>query len=144
MQLDPLDGHGPLYRQLYRALRSAILDGRAKAGMRLPSTRWVAEESGVARNRVVLAYAQLVDEGYASGRVGSGTYVAEELPGPERAASAAAPTDAPAPTVRLSRGARRGRRPSPRSGTTSAAVVRPGGISRTRSGRAWCGAARAS
>ncbi|MEO6026863.1 MAG: PLP-dependent aminotransferase family protein [Candidatus Binatia bacterium] len=107
MQLDPLDGRGPLYRQLYRALRVAILDGRVKAGMRLPSTRWMAEETGVARNRVVLAYAQLVDEGYAFGRIGSGTYVADELPGTERAASAEAATGASAPTLRLSRAARR-------------------------------------
>ncbi len=85
MQLDALDGRGPLYRQLYRVLRRAILDGRAHAGSRLPSTRSVAADTGVARNRVVLAYAQLVDEGYAVGRVGSGTYVAPVLPGTERA-----------------------------------------------------------
>src|SRR5215470_17332899 len=84
MHLDPLDGRGPLYRQLYRSLRRAILDGRVRAGTRLPSTRWMASETGVARNRVVLAYAQLVDEGYALGRVGSGTYVASELPSTER------------------------------------------------------------
>ncbi len=84
MMLDKLDGRGPIYRQLYRSLRRAILDGRARPGSRLPSTRWVAEETGVARNRVVLAYAQLYDEGYVVGRIGSGTYVAADLPGGER------------------------------------------------------------
>jgi GntR family transcriptional regulator/MocR family aminotransferase len=84
MRLDPLDGRGPLYRQVYRVLRQAILDGRLAAGVRLPSTRELAEETGVARNRCVLAYAQLYDEGYVEGRVGSGTYVAAELPSTER------------------------------------------------------------
>jgi GntR family transcriptional regulator/MocR family aminotransferase len=107
MQLEPLDGRGPVYRQLYRALRHAILAGRVAPGSRLPSTRWMAEESGVARNRVVLAYAQLVDEGYATGRVGSGTYVAAELPGTERASAPPALAAAPAPKSRLSRLGRR-------------------------------------
>lgn len=107
MHLDPLDRRGPLYRQFYRALRQAILAGRIRAGARLPSTRWMAEESGVARNRVVLAYAQLVDEGYAVGRTGSGTYVACELPGTEHPRSAEARTDARAPSLRLSGAARR-------------------------------------
>ena len=31
-----LDGDGPLYRQAYRALRAAILDGRLSPGERLP------------------------------------------------------------------------------------------------------------
>lgn len=85
MQLDPLDGRGPLYRQVYRVLRQAILEGRLAAGVRLPSTRWLAAETGVARNRCVLAYGQLHDEGYVTGRVGSGTYVAAEVPSTERA-----------------------------------------------------------
>ena len=85
MRLPRLDGEGAIYRQVYRALRTAILDGRVPPGSRLPSTRDVADEAGVARNRVVLAYRQLLDEGYVVGRVGSGTYVAAELPGDEHA-----------------------------------------------------------
>jgi GntR family transcriptional regulator / MocR family aminotransferase len=106
MLVDTLDGRGPLYRQLYRSLRQAILDGRARAGSRLPSTRWIASETGVARNRVVLAYAQLLDEGYAVGRVGSGTYVASALPGAERAALSARRGATEPPPVRLSRAGR--------------------------------------
>ena len=106
MQLDPLDARGPLYRQVYRALRRAILDGRARPGTRLPSTRELARETGVARNRVVLAYAQLLDEGYAVGRVGAGTYVAAALPADERAA-APAPRAATTPSaLRLSHSGR--------------------------------------
>lgn len=102
MQLDPLDGRGPIYRQLYRSLRSAILDGRARSGERLPSTRDVAVTTGVARNRVVLAYTQLLDEGYVVGRVGAGTYVASELPGNERPRQADAPGGTVSKTARLS------------------------------------------
>jgi GntR family transcriptional regulator/MocR family aminotransferase len=75
-----LDGVGAVYRQLYRALRADILRGRLRPGSRLPATRTLAAELGVSRNRVVLAFAQLLDEGYVVGRIGSGTYVASEIP----------------------------------------------------------------
>lgn len=85
-----LDGQGALHRQLYRALRSAILEGRLGPEARLPSTRTFARELGLSRNTVLQAIDQLVAEGYASGRVGSGTYVVAELP------PAPAPRDLPA------------------------------------------------
>ncbi|HEY2772598.1 MAG TPA: PLP-dependent aminotransferase family protein [Candidatus Binatia bacterium] len=75
-----LDGEGPLHRQLYRSLRAAILDGRLGPGHRLPSTRSLAKELGLSRNTVLQAIDQLIAEGYASGRVGSGTYVAAVAP----------------------------------------------------------------
>jgi GntR family transcriptional regulator/MocR family aminotransferase len=106
MRLDPLDGRGPVYRQLYRALRRAILDGQVRPGTRLPSTRWLASESAVARNRVVLAYTQLLDEGYAVGRVGSGTYVAATLPTDERPAVSPRPAAVTTRAPRLSRAGR--------------------------------------
>jgi GntR family transcriptional regulator/MocR family aminotransferase len=87
-----LDGEGALHRQVYRALRGAILGGRLRAGERLASTRTLARDLGVSRNTVLQAYEQLVAEGYAAGREGSGTYVAEALP-----AARALPAAAPAP-----------------------------------------------
>ena len=75
-----LDGEGPLHRQAHRALRGAILAGRLRGGERLASTRALARELGVSRNTVLQAYEQLVAEGYATARGGSGTYVAEVLP----------------------------------------------------------------
>lgn len=75
-----LDGSGPLHLQVYRAIRTAILRGTLPRGQRLPSTRALATEAGVSRNTVLLAYAQLLDEGYAVGRRGSGTYIPTELP----------------------------------------------------------------
>ncbi|MBD8899786.1 PLP-dependent aminotransferase family protein [Rhodanobacter sp. DHG33] len=70
-----LDGHGPHYSQLTRALKSAILSGRLSTGARLPSTRVLAEELGLSRITVLTAYEQLRAEGYIVGRVGSGSYV---------------------------------------------------------------------
>ncbi len=70
-----LDGQGSLARQLYRALRDAIRSGRLAPGERAPSTRALAAEAGLSRVTVVLAYEQLLAEGYLEGRRGSGTYV---------------------------------------------------------------------
>ncbi len=75
-----LDGQGSLQRQAYQALRDAILAGRLAPGARLPSTRQLACELGVARNTVLLAYDRLVAEGYATTRPASGTFVVEALP----------------------------------------------------------------
>ena len=79
VELDP-SASVPLYRQLYRDLRQAILSSQLLPEMRLPSTRSLADELEVSRNTVLEAYEQLVAEGYLESRVGSGTYVAKELP----------------------------------------------------------------
>ena len=49
----------PLYRQLYDEFRAAILEGRLKAGNKLPPTRELAIELGISRNTVMAAYDQL-------------------------------------------------------------------------------------
>ncbi|HKD10449.1 MAG TPA: PLP-dependent aminotransferase family protein [Thermoanaerobaculia bacterium] len=78
--LIPLAARGePLFRQIYAGLRRAVLAGKVRAGERLPSTRDLAEQLGVSRTVAVLAYEQLVAEGFAVGRVGSGTFVPSEL-----------------------------------------------------------------
>ncbi len=75
-----LDANGPLYDQIYRALRGQILGGRLAAATRAQSTRDLALELGVSRNVAIMAYRQLLDEGYLIARKGSGTFVARELP----------------------------------------------------------------
>ncbi|HEU4799144.1 MAG TPA: PLP-dependent aminotransferase family protein, partial [Gemmatimonadales bacterium] len=65
---------------LVDALRQEILSGRLRAGTRLPASRTLAREHGVARGTVQAAFEQLRVEGYVRARTGSGTYVAEELP----------------------------------------------------------------
>jgi GntR family transcriptional regulator / MocR family aminotransferase len=72
----PLSKSGePFFRQIYKGLRQAILSGAVPSGERLPSTRDLAEQLGVSRTVVLLAYEQLLAEGFAEGRGGSGTYV---------------------------------------------------------------------
>jgi len=70
----------PLYRQIYEAIRAEILSGIYASGMRLPSTRELAQNLSVSRITVVNAYDQLLAEGYLEGRSGAGTFVAGELP----------------------------------------------------------------
>ncbi len=69
-----------LHRQVYDAIRSAILHGRLRAGDRLPATRVLAGQLSLSRTTVAEAYDQLQAEGYIQGKHGSGTYVAPDLP----------------------------------------------------------------
>jgi GntR family transcriptional regulator / MocR family aminotransferase len=66
---------GPLHGKLTRAIRSAIRDGRLRRGAALPPSRTLAADLGISRWAVTQAYAQLVTEGYLSGRTGSATRV---------------------------------------------------------------------
>jgi len=76
----PLAKHrGPLFRQVYAGLRDTILSGAIAAGEQLPSTRHLAEQLGVSRTVVLLAYEHLLAEGFVEGRHGSGTYVSQGL-----------------------------------------------------------------
>ncbi|WP_037682008.1 PLP-dependent aminotransferase family protein [Streptomyces griseus] len=69
---------GPgLRRGLTDALREAVRTGRLAPGTRLPSSRSLAADLGIARNTVAEAYADLVAEGWLTARQGSGTQVAE-------------------------------------------------------------------
>src|SRR6478609_7690661 len=71
-----LAGAGSRHGALERALRTAIREGRLPAGTRLPSTRALAGDLGLARGTVVEAFAQLRAEGYLEARRGAGTWVA--------------------------------------------------------------------
>jgi GntR family transcriptional regulator / MocR family aminotransferase len=88
---------------VFDRLRQAILTGTLPSGSRLPPTRALAEELGVARQTVVLAYERLAAEGYVRARTGSGTYVATDLPD-------AAPAPAVPPPSAASPLSRRGSR----------------------------------
>jgi GntR family transcriptional regulator/MocR family aminotransferase len=73
--LEPRKDGQELWRWLYTELRSAIMDGRLKSGARLPSTRNLAAQYGIARATVVAAFQQLQDEGFVSSEVSAGTFV---------------------------------------------------------------------
>ncbi|MGW0331325.1 MocR-like pyridoxine biosynthesis transcription factor PdxR [Streptomyces sp. NPDC003011] len=76
-----LEPAGPgLRRGLTDALREAVRTGRLAPGTRLPSSRALAADLGIARNTVAEAYADLVAEGRLTARQGSGTSVATGPP----------------------------------------------------------------
>jgi GntR family transcriptional regulator/MocR family aminotransferase len=70
----------PLHRQLYEALRRAILDGKLSAGDRLPSSRELTRDLNLSRNTVMAALNQLAVEGYLVSHVGSGTFINDRVP----------------------------------------------------------------
>lgn len=78
----PFDSNSdsPFYKQIYEGYRTAILSGRLQPGQRLPSTRALALELKISRLPVIIAYEQLLHEGYLEGRIGAGTYVKDSIP----------------------------------------------------------------
>jgi GntR family transcriptional regulator/MocR family aminotransferase len=64
-------------RRLYEAAKAAIHQQRLGAGSKLPSSRDLARDLGIARNTVIAAFEQLAAEGYVVSAKGSGTYVAD-------------------------------------------------------------------
>jgi len=75
----------PLHRQIYRIVRSAILEQRLLPGARLPSSRDLSADLGLSRNTVIAALNELLAEGYLVAIRGSGTYVVDSLPDAARA-----------------------------------------------------------
>jgi GntR family transcriptional regulator/MocR family aminotransferase len=74
-----LVGRDDLTVEVFRQLRQAILEGRLRAGERLPPTRELARRLSVSRTTVTLAYEQLAAEGYIDARVGAGTFVSDHV-----------------------------------------------------------------
>jgi GntR family transcriptional regulator/MocR family aminotransferase len=70
----------PLYRQIYEAIRRAILSGNLRPTTTLPATRLLSKHLGVSRMTVINAYEQLLAEGYLEAKTGAGTFVAAHLP----------------------------------------------------------------
>ncbi|MFV0134086.1 PLP-dependent aminotransferase family protein [Streptomyces sp. HMX87] len=96
-----LEPTGPgLRRGLTDALREAVRTGRLAPGTRLPSSRTLAADLGIARNTVADAYAGLVAEGWLTARQGSGTRVADR-PVTVPAADALRPRDPARPAYDL-------------------------------------------
>ena len=70
----------PMYRQVLELMQQAILTGQLAPGTKLPSSRTLAIDLGIARNTVLHVYDQLTAEGYVTSTTGSGTYVADTAP----------------------------------------------------------------
>ena len=78
----------PLYLQIVHALIHEIERGRLRSGHFLPSSRELAESLGVNRKTVVLAYEDLIAQGWLTSSGTRGTVVSELLPGADAAGSA--------------------------------------------------------
>nr|WP_284508146.1 PLP-dependent aminotransferase family protein [Caballeronia sp. AZ1_KS37] len=70
----------PMYRQVLELMQQAILTSQLAPGTKLPSSRTLAIDLGIARNTVLHVYDQLTAEGYVNSTTGSGTYVADTAP----------------------------------------------------------------
>lgn len=86
-----------LQGKIRQMLVSAILDEQLPQGEPLPSSRELSAQLRVARNTVVLAYQQLVDEGYLVARERSGYFVNPEILG-TRVSGVASLRGEPVPT----------------------------------------------
>jgi GntR family transcriptional regulator/MocR family aminotransferase len=81
-----------LQAQLRQKLVEAILDGYVPPASPLPSCRRLAKHLGVARNTVVLAYQDLVDEGFLISKERSGYFVNQDMLAGRAATTAGAPS----------------------------------------------------
>jgi GntR family transcriptional regulator / MocR family aminotransferase len=77
------------------AIRDAIRTGRLLSGTRLPSSRALAADLGVARNTVARAYAELIAEGWLTSQHGSSTLVSPRATEVVRAVAAPPRRQAP-------------------------------------------------
>jgi DNA-binding transcriptional regulator YhcF (GntR family) len=80
----PTDESEPPYLQIAAALRHRITTGALRPGDRVPSTRQVVRDFGVAMATATRALAVLRDEGLVVTRPGSGTVVRAPDPPPRR------------------------------------------------------------
>jgi 2-aminoadipate transaminase len=74
--LDPSQApDNPAYQEIARQIRAAIDSGELEAGERLPPIRGLAEQLGLNRDTVALAYESLSADGLLESVVGRGTFV---------------------------------------------------------------------
>ena len=80
-RLDPSSGV-PTYMQLVQQVKHAVQYGILRPGDQLPTAREVVEDLAINPNTVLKAYRELERQGFAHGRAGAGTYIADDAPEP--------------------------------------------------------------
>ncbi|WP_083252118.1 PLP-dependent aminotransferase family protein [Pedobacter steynii] len=75
-----LGSHKAVFQQIADGIIGEIRKGRLKPGMSLPGSRILAADIGVNRKTVVLAYEELIAEGWLETAYKKGTFVSEKLP----------------------------------------------------------------
>lgn len=93
-RIDPERGT-PIYMQIIHALIRDIETGRLTSGTYLPSSRELAAALGVNRKTVVLAYEDLIAQGWLSTEGTRGTVVSRSLPAGAAGQGGKAPAGAP-------------------------------------------------
>lgn len=78
----PPRANGTLQQQIRQMVSEGILQGRFRAGEKMPSSRGLARHLGVSRITVTLAYTELVAADYLSSRGRSGYFISEGIPAP--------------------------------------------------------------
>jgi DNA-binding transcriptional MocR family regulator len=73
--LQRIDGEGPIYLSVVRALEQAIAEGELQPGEQLPTQRAIAAQLGVDLTTVTRAFAAAAAQGLIAGAVGRGTFV---------------------------------------------------------------------
>lgn len=76
VQADP-NSHVPLHEQITDQIRLLILEGKLRPGSYIPSSRHLADQLGVSRNTVLLAFNRLTSDGYIDASKGSHTFVSD-------------------------------------------------------------------
>jgi GntR family transcriptional regulator/MocR family aminotransferase len=74
-----LVGRKNLSGEIYRQVRDAILNGPLAPGDPLPSSRELARILSVSRMTATVAYDRLIAEGFATTRIGAGTFVSQNM-----------------------------------------------------------------
>jgi DNA-binding transcriptional MocR family regulator len=76
MWLPDIEGRrGPVYRRIADAIDEDVLNGRLRAGTKLPPHRDMADHLGVTVTTVTRAYTEAARRGLISGHVGRGTFI---------------------------------------------------------------------
>lgn len=103
LALPPRGDGESLHQWLFAGLRAGILQSRLPTGLKLPASRVLASQIGVARGTVTAVYDELAAQGYLECAVGRGSFIARVLPErprvPQRSGS---PRNAKAPGTPLS------------------------------------------
>ncbi|MEP3299955.1 MAG: PLP-dependent aminotransferase family protein [Pseudoruegeria sp.] len=71
---------GTLQQQIQQLVAQGILSGRFQPGEKMPSSRKLAQQLGVSRITVTLAYTELLADDYLTSRGRSGYYVSQTAP----------------------------------------------------------------
>jgi len=75
--VNEFDANVPIYLQIMREIKRAVVTGELKPGDRLPSVRERAEALTVNPNTVQRAYQELEREGVSETRRGTGSFIVE-------------------------------------------------------------------